>query len=62
MSYLLIFISEARRNLKIKETTLISIKQKEVIICSGLRVKQIWKELVFQKGSEWGKKKKNKLN
>ena len=50
--YLFIFIKEARENLRIKETIIISIKQKKVIMCLGPGVKTDMEGLVFQKESE----------
>ena len=41
--YLFIVTNEARKNLRIKEIIIILVKQKKVVMCSGLGVKQIWK-------------------
>ena len=54
--YLFIFIKEARENLRIKETIIISIKQKKVIMCLGPGVKQIWKDLFSKKKVNKGRK------
>lgn len=57
--YIFIFTNETRKNLRIKETIIILVKQKKVIMCSGLGVKKIWKGLIFPKGIVWGRKENN---